>query len=103
MTYFADSKKQLENGGIILDERNGCVNGCKVGISVYDNVEYNKGVIHEDQEGFLVLEGTGTALFGEEEHEIYPGMTMIAPAGVKHQIKKDEKSCAIKLLYFHAM
>ena len=22
MTYFADSKKQLENGGIILDERN---------------------------------------------------------------------------------
>ena len=103
MTYFADSNDQLESGGVILDERNGCVNGCKIGISVYDNTEYNKGGVHEDQEGFYVLEGTGKALFGDEEHEIYPGMTMIAPAGVKHQIKKDEKSCDIKVLYFHAM
>lgn len=103
MTYFADSKIQLTKGGVIIDESNGCVNGCKVGISIYDNVEYNKGGVHEDQEGFYVLEGTGKALFGEEEHDLHPGMTMIAPAGVKHQIKRDDNSCAIKVLYFHAM
>lgn len=102
MSYFADSKEQLANGGTILDETNGCINGCKTGISIYDNTEYKKGGVHEDQEGFYVLEGFGKALFGEEEHDIYPGMTMIAPAGVKHQLKRDEKSGAIKVFYFHA-
>ena len=103
MSYFEDSKEQLKLGGVILDEKNGCINGCKTGISIYDNTEYKKGGVHEDQEGFYVLEGKGFALFGEEEHEIYPGMTMIAPAGVKHQIKRNEDSEAIKIFYFHAM
>lgn len=106
MSFFNDSNPIIENtekhGGTVLDESNGCVKGCKAGITTYSNEEYKKGGIHDDQEGFYVVSGTGYAKFGDEECKIYPGMTMIAPAGVSHQVKSDDKASPVVVFWFHA-
>lgn len=105
--YYSDSnefneKLMLENSVRVLDEKNGCVAGCNAGFSIYPGTEYGKGGVHADQEGFLVLEGEGYAKFGDEEFAIYPGMTMIAPAGVRHIFKRNEDSVPVKVFWFHS-
>lgn len=86
----------------LLTEENGCVAGCCSGITIYDETQYGKGGVHEDQEGFFVLEGDGYALIGEEEFEVHPGTSFLAPAGVRHCIRRNEDSCPVKVLYFHS-
>ena len=61
-----------------------------------------KGGVHADQEGFLILEGRGKALFGDQEFDVYPGLTMIAPAGTTHSIKRDADSVPVKVFWFHS-
>jgi len=68
----------------------------------YRQTEYKKPGVHNDQEGFLVLEGHGKAKFGNEKFDVYPGLAMIAPAGTPHSIKKDEDSCDVKVFWFHS-
>lgn len=109
MNYFADSKeyieKMLQEGKKacdVLTDSNGCESGCKAGFTFVYDTEYGKGGVHNDQEGFLVLEGTGKALIGDEEHDIYPGICMIAPKGVRHRFKRDLCSEPVKLFWFHA-
>ena len=86
----------------LLDEKNGCVAGCSCGISVYTDNEYVVFGIHNDQEGFFVIEGTGKAKVGNEEFKIGPEVSFIAPACVEHSIKKDADSEPIKLFWFHS-
>lgn len=86
----------------LLDERHGCTAGCCTGISVYSTTEYPTANFHDDQEGFVVLEGTGWAKVGEEEFAIEPETSFIAPAGVRHCIKRDQKSVPVKVFWFHA-
>lgn len=106
MSYFNDSNTIIENsvkrGGTVLDESQGCVNGCKAGITTYSNEDYKVAGVHDDQEGFYVVSGTGYAKFGDEECKIIPGITMIAPAGVPHQIKADSKATPVVVFWFHA-
>lgn len=107
MGYSVDAEKLLKenigkNGIEVLGEANGCVAGCRAGITFYRETEYNKGGVHDDQEGFYVLEGHGKALFADQEFEVYPGVTMIAPAGVRHSIKRDEDSEPVKVFWFHS-
>ena len=85
----------------LLDEKNGCVAGCRSGITIYDETEYGKGGIHEDQEGFFVLEGRGLALIDGEELEMEPGMAFMIPAGVEHTMKRAPGSEYCKVLWFH--
>ncbi len=109
MRLYADSNIAFEqmkkDGGHscdVLTADNGCVAGCKAGFTFYEETEYGKGGVHSDQEGFLVLEGHGKALFDDLEFDVYPGLTMIAPAGTKHAIKRDPDSTPVKVFWFHS-
>ncbi|MCM1112393.1 MAG: cupin domain-containing protein [Muribaculum sp.] len=88
-------------GYTLLDERHGCVNGCRLGISVYIYDEYGRASAHEDQEGFFVLEGRGMALIDGEELALEPGMAFMIPAGTPHAMKKDKDCGFCKVLWFH--
>ena len=86
----------------LLGEANGCVNGCHTGISVYDATTYQTPGVHDDQEGFVVLSGSGWAKVGEEEQAIGPGTVFIAPQGVPHCIKTDSEEEPVAVFWFHA-
>jgi quercetin dioxygenase-like cupin family protein len=86
----------------LLEEDNGCRAGCRTGLLKYTQKEYKQGGVHEDQEGFFVLEGTGKALVGEDEIPLSPGTCFIVPPGLYHSIKRDETCDYIKLFFFHA-
>lgn len=109
MSYYVKRTDVVSNnesdhqGCKLLDEKNGCVNGCYTGISYYTSTEYspNPGV-HEDQEGFYAIEGTGWAKIGDEEFRIEPDISFIAPAGVPHTLKRDPDSVPIKVFWFHS-
>ncbi len=93
-----------KTGYTLLDERHGCVNGSRCGVSFYTREEYReKGVgVHEDQEGFFVLEGTGKALIGDEEIDLKPGVCFMVPAKTPHIMKKSKDCDVCKVFWFHA-
>ena len=86
----------------LLNESNGCAAGCKTGISLYMSDEYSAPGVHDDQEGFIVLEGTGWAKVGDEEFRLEPETSFIAPAGTAHAVRKDTGIEHVKLFWFHA-
>ncbi len=86
----------------MLKEENGCVAGCSTGISIHTKTEYPPPGNHADQEGFLVLEGTGWAKVGSQEFKIEPETSFIVPANMPHTIKKDIDSILVKVFWFHA-
>lgn len=88
-------------GGAVIDADNGATKGFCMGVAHYNNGEYLAPGVHEDQEGFYVLEGTGMARVGDEEFAVRPGTAFIAQAGVPHVVKKDPRSGPVKILYAH--
>ncbi|HUV08770.1 MAG TPA: cupin domain-containing protein [Spirochaetia bacterium] len=106
MVYRHESELSLKPttghaGAKIIDESNGAVNGFSMGIAYYGQDEYGKPGIHEDQEGFFVLEGTGKAKVGNEEFAIRPGSAFIAAKGVPHILKKAPESPPVKVFWCH--
>jgi quercetin dioxygenase-like cupin family protein len=91
-----------KSGYTLLDDRHGCVNGSRCGISMYRNEEYGKAGQHDDQEGFFVLEGSGKAIVGDEEIDMEPGVAFMVPAHVEHAMKKDKGCEVCKVFWFHA-
>lgn len=91
-----------KTGYTLLDERHGCVNGSRCGISVYRNETYAAASSHEDQEGFFVLEGRGSALIGEEELFLAPGMAFMIPAHTPHAMRKAQDCESCRVFWFHA-
>jgi mannose-6-phosphate isomerase-like protein (cupin superfamily) len=86
----------------LLGKENGCVNNCYTGISYYFSVGYTPPSVHDDQEGFFVVSGKGYACIGDEEFEILPRMSFIAPAGVPHKIRSADPEIPLELFWFHA-
>lgn len=86
-------------GGELIGIRHGAENRFSMGISYYFLEEYAAPGVHEYQEGFYVLEGNGYAKIGDEEFEIFPGMSFIARAGEPHTIKKKKGSVQVKVLW----
>lgn len=86
----------------LLGEEQGCTNGCCAGISYYSALEYTPIAVHEDQEGFIVLSGTGQAKIGEEEFGVEEEMAFIVPKGVAHQMKSNNEEEPLVLFWFHA-
>ncbi len=80
----------------------GTLAGCTCGILEYTQTEFKQGGVHEDQEVFYVLEGSGEALVGEECFPLREGDCFHVAPGLYHYIKRDEGSPAIKLFFFHA-
>ena len=85
----------------MLDESHGCVAGFQSGITVYTTTEYPTTGVHEDQEGFVVMAGTGWAKVGDKESRLEPDVCFIAPAGTPHSIKRDPDSESLKVCWFH--
>ena len=81
---------------------NGCVAGCRAGVTYYQNTEYKKPGIHDDQEGFIVLKGSGMALIGDEEFAIEEGTAFIAPKGTPHTIKSNSNDEPVLVFWFHS-
>jgi len=90
-----------QRGGMLIDDSHGAVNGFCMGISYYAQETYGEPGVHEDQEGFYVLAGTGMAKIGEEEFEVGPGTAFIAAKGVPHTLKRAPDSGPIKVLWCH--
>lgn len=88
----------------ILNAEDGLLNGCKCGISNYTHKEYdpNGGSVHDDQEGFFVLEGKGYALIDGEEIEMTPGACFMVLPGTKHTMKCAADSDYCRVFWFHA-
>lgn len=86
----------------LLNEENGCQAGCRAGLLMYTQLEYIQGGVHEDQEGFYVLEGTGKAIVAKNEFLLSPGICFIVPPRHYHAIKRDAECDFIKLFFFHA-
>lgn len=95
----SDSKK----GYKLLTEKNGCVNGCCSGITIYSDREFStKPGCHDDQEGFYVLEGEGFAKLDDLIFPIKAGDSFIALPGVEHTIRTKEDCQAVKVFWFHS-
>lgn len=86
----------------MLGEQNGCLAGCKAGVLMYTQEEYRQGGVHDDQEVFFVLSGSGSAIVGDEEFPLEPGVCFIALPGAYHSVKRDMSCNYIKLFFFHA-
>lgn len=87
--------------GMLIDAAQGAVKGFCMGLAYYPLNTYREPGVHDDQEGFYVLEGTGMAKVGEQEFRIRPGAAFIAAAGVPHTMKRDPDSVPIKVLWAH--
>ena len=97
------NKGEGRKGYTFLSEANGCVNGCRSGISTYSDYEFNPNPgCHEDQEGFYVLEGEGYAKLDDLEFPIKAGDSFIALPGVRHTLKTKEGCQPVKVFWFHS-
>lgn len=87
--------------GNLIDESNGAQNHFSMGISEYFAEEFGYMGVHNVQEGFYILEGSGYAKVGSEVFPISKGDSFLVPAGVKHVLKKDKESKNLKVLWSH--
>ena len=86
----------------LLDQENGCRGGCRCGILEYTQLDYFQGGVHEDQEVFYVLSGTGYAKVGDREFPLFPGVCFAALPGQYHAMKRDKDVPYLRLFFFHA-
>ncbi len=89
------------NGGTLIDSLNGAKNGFSMGISEYFATEFGEVGVHEDQEGFYVISGSGSAKIGNKIFDIEAGDSFVVQAGVNHVLKKDKTSNNLKVLWSH--
>ena len=88
-------------GGVLMDTSMGTKNNFSMGISEYFAEEFGNTGVHEDQEGFYVIEGSGRVKIGKEEFNIIKGDSFLVPAGIEHVLKKDKCSKILKVLWSH--
>lgn len=99
-----EARKKVEAGKMafpLLNEKDGCRNGCCMGITVCVHDDYRGMGSHDDQELFYVLEGNGRAMVGGEEILLTPGVAFLVPAGVEHGMIREPGSEYCKVLWFH--
>lgn len=98
-----DAQGEGLRGYKLLTADNGCMSGCCSGITIYSDTSYSsRPGIHDDQEGFYVLEGKGMAKLDDFEFNIAPGDSFIALPGVAHTIKSDSVDTPVKVFWFHS-
>ena len=72
----------------IFDEAEAPVPGLSTMLNVFFGEEYPEPGLHDDHEGFFVVGGRGKMMLDGVEYELAPGSAMVAPAGVRHAIRK---------------
>ena len=88
-------------GTQLIGKDQGATGGFCFGISSYFVDTFGEPGVHDDQEGFYVVEGTGVAKLGDEEFDIRPGSAFLVRIGVPHTIKRNPDSVPVKVLWFH--
>ncbi|KAB7889780.1 cupin domain-containing protein [Poseidonibacter ostreae] len=88
-------------GKTLIDKTNGATNTFSFGISEYFSDEFGEEGIHDEQEGFYVIEGNGTAKIGSNIFDIEKGDAFIVPKGTKHTLKKSKNTNVLKVLWAH--
>ena len=97
-TQGADSRTHR-----FLTAENGCTNGCASGTTIYASNEFSdKPGVHNDQEGFYVLEGEGYAKLDDLVFPIKAGDSFVALAGVADTIRTKEGCQPVKVFWFHS-
>ena len=86
----------------MMDEKTGCGSKVWSAIGYNADTESHFGAVHDDMEVFLVLEGSGWAMIGEEEFPIKKDTCYVAPAGVRHGTRSDSEEHPLRLYWFHA-
>ncbi len=86
----------------LLGEEEGCTNECAAGISYYSSPEYTPPAVHDFQEGFIVLSGTGYVTIGFEEFFAEENTAFIAAAGTEHRMRCIRESEPLTVFWFHA-
>ncbi len=88
MSYFIsrmDSHPVTIKGGVtcplVSEEAQGCVAGFSSGITHFTDTDYPEAGVHDDQEGFIVLESEGWALVGDEEYRLQPDVCFCVLVG----------------------
>lgn len=104
VTWKEIEEKQKSNARNLhlLTEENGCVAGCRSGITIYADLEYREPGVHDDQEGFFVLEGEGYAKLDDLEFPIAKGDSFIAAPGVAHTIRTKAGCEPVRVFWFHS-
>lgn len=93
-TYVAQAdaaKRRLFPGAYsdpIFDEHNTSVAAFSAMLNVFFSEDYPEPGVHDDHEGFFVVGGRGRMMLDGVEYELAPGSAMVAPAGVRHAIRK---------------
>lgn len=101
-TQGADSRTHSRTHRFLTAE-NGCTNGCASGTTIYASNEFSdKPGVHNDQEGFYVLEGEGYAKLDDLVFPIKAGDSFVALAGVAHTIRTKEGCQPVKVFWFHS-
>jgi mannose-6-phosphate isomerase-like protein (cupin superfamily) len=95
------NQTKSHKGAELIGAKNGAKNGFCFGLSYYHAEEFGYPGIHDDQEGFYVIEGRGKAKIGNEVFDIYPGISFIAHAGVEHELIKNHDSKPVKVIWTH--
>lgn len=83
----------------LLTDKNGCRAGCRTGLLYYRQTEYIQGGVHDDQEGFFVLEGNGWAKMGEREFPIAPGFKLHSTSGNVALYPQKSKLSLCKIIF----
>lgn len=77
------------------------VAGCHTMVNDFFDDEYpEKWGTHDDHEGFYVVSGCGVYWLEGTEYDLAPGVAMLAPAGLRHGLKKAGKE-VLKVFIFH--
>lgn len=106
MKYFSEKGKEIiqhpgcQSRMYFEGETTPCTGYCAMFNSFYNEEYIEPYGVHDDNEGFFVVSGTGRMVIGEEEFELNPGVTMIAPAHTPHAIKKTS-SDDLEIFLFH--
>lgn len=76
------------------------IDGCYTMLNIFTETQYpDAWGVHEDNEGFFVLSGTGSYYIDGAEYALEPGTSMVAPAGRPHGIKKVGKEDLMVFIY----
>lgn len=71
------------------------------GLNCFEPGQEHKAHVHADQDKlYVVLEGRGEALVGEEESEVESGDVILAPAGVVHSMRNPGPARLVVLIVF---
>lgn len=77
-------------------------NGACIGVCLYTSVEFGPLGDHDDQEGFVIAEGSGQVYLDGEILDVKKDMSLIIAPHVKHSFRRNADSKALKVFWFHA-